>query len=181
VRTDTEPSTLRVYISEHVLNERTPPVDALRNELFQTVAMVELLVQKCYEPLDLSSLCVTRPFDRLDTTFRLLLRSVGTRDLLLQASHGLLLPGSRGKRLLNHYSSRVGPDAIQESGYSEDPGAGHQQVPGHAAFPRGESADPWRLPMLVAWARSHRYAAIEHSHPRLGRMLCTLGKPVEKR
>jgi ATP-dependent Lhr-like helicase len=132
-RTDAEPSILRIYISERELNERMPPVDALRSELFQTVAMVELLLQKWYEPPDLSSmhlstlvqqilsviaerggatartlhglLCGPGPFERVDTdTFRLLLQSMGKYDLLLQASDGLLLPGVRGERLLNHYS-----------------------------------------------------------------------------
>jgi ATP-dependent Lhr-like helicase len=124
---------LRIYISEAEAREHTPPPDALRGELFQTVAMVELLLAAWYEPphtagLHLSTLiqqilsvlaerggvradqlyrtlCGDGPFTAIDrTTFVALLRDLGLHDLIQQDPQGTLLPGGRGDRILNHYS-----------------------------------------------------------------------------
>jgi ATP-dependent Lhr-like helicase len=107
--------------------------DALRAELFQSVAMVELLLAGWYEQPDLSGLhlstliqqilsvtaqhggaragqlfdvlCARGPFDRVDrATFATLLRDLGRHDLVQQQDDGVLLPGGEGDRLLNHYS-----------------------------------------------------------------------------
>jgi ATP-dependent helicase Lhr and Lhr-like helicase len=128
------PAVIRLYISEGELTDRTPPQDALRDELFQTVAMVELLLASWYEPphtagLHLSTLiqqilsvlaqlgaarvaevhqvlCGTdSPFAYIGpATFKALLREMGRHDLVRQDSQGLLLPGSQGDRLVNHHS-----------------------------------------------------------------------------
>ncbi|WP_426765030.1 DEAD/DEAH box helicase [Pseudarthrobacter sp. 1G09] len=128
-----KPATLRLYISEQPVDHRTPPVDQLRAELFETVATVELLLEKWYEPpntrgLHLSTLiqqtlsviaqhggatapelygalCSEGPFRHIDQAmFIRLLRSLGTNDIIMQSSDGTLLPGSKGERLINHYS-----------------------------------------------------------------------------
>ena len=127
------PAVIRVYISEGALTQGTPPPDALRDELFQTVAMVELLLASWYEPphtagLHLSTLiqqvlsllaqhgaaqagqvhhilCGTGPFAQVErSTFGALLRDMARHDLIKQDSRGFLLPGEHGDRLVNHYS-----------------------------------------------------------------------------
>ncbi|PWU50156.1 hypothetical protein DLJ47_24615 [Micromonospora sp. S4605] len=128
-----QPAVLRMYVSEPELTDRTPPADTLRSQLVQSVAMVDLLLAKWYEPPDTASmhlstltqqilsviaqrggahpqqlhdaLCGYGPFARVDkSTFIALLRCMGKQDLLTQDSQGLLLPGGVGDRLVNHYS-----------------------------------------------------------------------------
>ena len=128
-----QPAVLRVYVWEGETTSATPPPDALRGELFQTVAMVELLLAAWYEPphtagLQLSTLiqqvlsvlaqhggaradqlyrvlCGTGPFTGIDRpTFATLLRDLGRHELIQQDARGLLLPGGRGDRLINHHS-----------------------------------------------------------------------------
>jgi len=124
---------LRAYVSERPLTGQTPPADALRDELFQTVAMVELLLASWYEPpnpagLQLSTLiqqilsflaergtarageihqalCGPGPFARTgEGDFLALLRDMGQHDLIRQDARGFLIPAGQGDRLLNHYS-----------------------------------------------------------------------------
>jgi ATP-dependent Lhr-like helicase len=127
------PSILRIYVAER---ERAPGLsetDALRAELFQSVAMVELLISGWYEPPDTTGLhlstliqqilsitaqhggatagqlfdmlCARGPFDRVGrATFATLLHDMGRHDLLQQQGNGQLLPGGTGDRLINHYS-----------------------------------------------------------------------------
>src|SRR6266700_383141 len=132
-RREDQPAVIRIYVSECELNDRTPPPDALRDELFQTIAMVELLLASWYEPphaagLHLSTLiqqilsvlaqhgaarvadvhqvlCGQGPFAHVGkSTFGTLLRDMGRHDLIRQDSRGFLLPGGQGDRLANHYS-----------------------------------------------------------------------------
>jgi ATP-dependent Lhr-like helicase len=132
-RREDQPAVLRIYVSECELSDRTPPPDALRGELFQTIAMVELLLASWYEPpqvtgLHLSTLiqqtlsvlaqhgsakaaqvyqvlCGQGPFRHVEpSAFGLLLRDMGRHDLIRQDARGFLLPGGQGDRLLNHYS-----------------------------------------------------------------------------
>ncbi|MBO4161220.1 DEAD/DEAH box helicase [Micromonospora antibiotica] len=128
-----QPAVLRMYVSEPELTDRTPPTDTLRSQLVQSVAMVDLLLAKWYEPPDTASMHLSTltqqvlsviaqrggaqpqqlydalsghgPFARVDkSTFIALLRCMGKQDLLTQDSQGLLLPGGVGDRLVNHYS-----------------------------------------------------------------------------
>jgi ATP-dependent Lhr-like helicase len=128
-----QPAVLRVYISEAERREHAPPPDALRGELFQTVAMVELLLAAWYEPphtagLHLSTLiqqilsvlaqhgglradrlyqmlCGHGPFTNIDqAAFVTLLRDLGRHNLIQQDPQGILMPGGKGDRILNHYS-----------------------------------------------------------------------------
>jgi ATP-dependent Lhr-like helicase len=128
-----EPATLRVYIQEPEPDADSPPQDRLRAALVQTVAMVQLLLAKWCEPpeadaLHLSTLvqqvlsliaqyggvradeawralCAEGAFRAVDQrVFAMLLRELGRRDLIVQSSDGNLLLGTRGERLVNHYS-----------------------------------------------------------------------------
>lgn len=127
-----EPATLRVYVAEREITPTTPPGDVLRTELFQTVAMVDLLLERWYEPPDsgqlhlstlvqqvlsvitqrggahardlYGTLCGSGPFHRVDASvFARLLRSMARHDLLVQDEDGLLLPGGAGEELLNRH------------------------------------------------------------------------------
>ena len=128
-----DPAVLRIYVSEHEVTERTPPPDALRAELVQSIAMVRLLLDRWFEPptpgnLHVSTLvqqllsliaqhggvlpveahralCAAGPFAGVDDRrFDALLRSLGAADLVVQADDGTLLLGSTGERIVNHYS-----------------------------------------------------------------------------
>lgn len=127
------PAVLRVYVAEPELAPGLSPTDALRAELFQSVAMIELLTASWYEPPDTTglhlstlvqqvlsttaqhggatarqlfdSLCASGPFHRVDqATFAAFLRDLGRHDLLQQQADGVLLPGREGERLISHYS-----------------------------------------------------------------------------
>jgi ATP-dependent Lhr-like helicase len=128
-----QPAVLRVYVAEPELSSGIDATDTLRPELFQSVAMIELLIAAWYEPPDdtgvhlsaliqqilsisahrrgarasrlFTTLCETGPFRRVDRTiFTRLLREMGTHQLLEQQADGTLLPGREGERLLGHYS-----------------------------------------------------------------------------
>jgi ATP-dependent Lhr-like helicase len=130
------PAILRVYVAERELAPGISPADTLRAELFQCVAMVELLTSGWYEPPDTAGLhlstliqqvlavtaqrggatagqlytmlCGCGPFQRVDRSmFARLLRDMGRHDLVRQHDGGLLLPGGEGERLINHYSFYV--------------------------------------------------------------------------
>jgi ATP-dependent Lhr-like helicase len=127
------PAILRIYVAEAEVTAHTPPPDALRAQLVQSIAMVRLLLERWYEPPELddlhlstltqqvlsviaqhggvrpaeaySALCATGPFAKVDQqTFTDLLRSLGTADLIVQSSDGTLLLGLTGERIVNHYS-----------------------------------------------------------------------------
>jgi ATP-dependent helicase Lhr and Lhr-like helicase len=124
---------LRMHITEAAIDERAALLDRLRVDLVQTVAMTELLAESWYEPPDADglhlstlvqqllsliaqhggvqpreayvALCVSGPFESVSPgIFADLLRSLGSRDIIMQASDGLLLLGVAGERIVNHYS-----------------------------------------------------------------------------
>lgn len=128
-----DPAILRMYIQERELTDKSPIQDSLRPHLVQAVAMVNLLIQKWYEPptmgaLHLSTLiqqvlsmiaqyggvtakdawrclCKTGPFAEVDQAmFGQLLRTLGECEIITQTSEGLLLLDIKGERLINHYS-----------------------------------------------------------------------------
>jgi ATP-dependent Lhr-like helicase len=127
------PATLRLYITEAEITPQTPLPDMIRTELVETIATVELLLEQWFEPPNVeglhlstlvqqilsviaqhggaraaelySALCADGPFHHVTSTmFVQLLRDLGRRDLVMQTSDGLLLPGTLGERLINHYS-----------------------------------------------------------------------------
>ncbi len=132
-RRQNDKATMRIYICEPVLEERTPTADAIRPELFQTVAMINLLLRQWYEPprtelLHLSTLvqqllsslaqyggltasnawrlfCQSGPFTQVDQQiFAQLLRALAQKKLIIQMNDGLLILGEQGERLVNHYN-----------------------------------------------------------------------------
>jgi ATP-dependent Lhr-like helicase len=127
-----EPAILRLYVSEEALHARSQPADALRLGLVETIAMVELLIEKWCEPptagaMHLSTLvhqvlstivqhggiraaqlwralCETGPFREVDQArFAALLRGLAAHDLIVQTDDGALVTGLAGERLVNHY------------------------------------------------------------------------------
>jgi ATP-dependent Lhr-like helicase len=127
------PAILRMYATEPELTDKTAPVDQLRTQTVQTIAVVELLLAKWYEPPNtaslhlstliqqilsviaqhggatapqlFSALCSHGPFVRVSRDmFLRLLRDLGQNDVISQASDGTLLPGGVGEKLVNHYS-----------------------------------------------------------------------------
>jgi ATP-dependent Lhr-like helicase len=129
-----QPAVMRMYVSETEVTERTPPADQVRAQLFQTVAMTNLMLhERWYDPPNTSdlhlstlvqqifsviaqhggaspadlftTLCARGPFGAIDkATFLALLRDLGAAELLTQAGDGLLLHGPVGDRIVNHYS-----------------------------------------------------------------------------
>lgn len=128
-----KPGVLRMYITEPEATPTTTAPDLIRAELVQSIAMVDLLLDRWYEPpsieaLHLSTLtqqvlsviaqrggahagqlydalCRSGPFQRVgQATFVALLRDLGAAELIEQDSSGLLLHGRIGERLVNHYS-----------------------------------------------------------------------------
>jgi len=124
---------LRCYCVEEEISESSPISDHLREGLIQTVAAINLLLTRWYEPpeaggLHLSTLvqqllslvaqyggitaqnayailCNDGPFSPLSKdAFGELLREMGARDVLVQADDGLLLLGVLGEKLVNHYT-----------------------------------------------------------------------------
>ena len=127
-----EPAILRAYCKEQPLDTNSTLSDQLRQELVQTIAMIRLLTQSWFEPprtqgvhastlvqqcLSIIAQCggATAPelwrrlvadgaFTRTEKAdFVELLKSLGAKELISQESSGLLLPGTIGERLVNHY------------------------------------------------------------------------------
>ncbi len=127
-----EPAIVRIYIEERDSEITTSIQDCLRAELFQTVAMVELLIQKWFEPpivdrLHLSTLlhqilALIAQYGGVSTQnlwsiliergvfqnitkkiFFDILREMGNQELIKQVSEGTLVLGIKGEALVNHY------------------------------------------------------------------------------
>jgi ATP-dependent Lhr-like helicase len=127
-------ATLRLFITEKELTDKKDhPLDRLRLELFQSVAMVNLLLGKWFEPADTGQyhfstlvqqtlsvvghygsvraeqiwrlLCGTGPFGNVEQkTYALLLRAMGEQDLLSQTADGALILGLRGERMVERFT-----------------------------------------------------------------------------
>lgn len=127
-----EPAVLRLYIEEETVTERTAPQHAIRVRLVETIAMVNLLLEKWNEPaladavhgstlvqqlLSLIAqyggitpvdayalLCDRGPFHGITRPmFMDLLRSLKTHELIEQEKNGELHHGPKGEKLVNHY------------------------------------------------------------------------------
>ena len=130
-----QPAILRQYNILPRLESNSNYLDRLRTGLIQTIAMIELLLEKWCEPpnpeaLHLTTmvhqilsiiagqgvvsanrlfyiLCQEGPFDQVDIkTFLDVLRALGRPEtnLIEQTENGLLLLGSKGEKLVEHYS-----------------------------------------------------------------------------
>jgi ATP-dependent Lhr-like helicase len=126
------PAVLRIYIQEAVVTERSSPQNAIRAQLVETVAMVNLLLAKWVEPpvgemvhgstlvqqlLSLIAqyggvtpaeayrlLCESGPFHHVTREmFKALLRQLASHDLITQMKDGALMHGAKGEKLVNHY------------------------------------------------------------------------------
>lgn len=125
-------SALRLYVSERSLEPGARLEDALREETVQAIAVVELLIDRWCEPpvddaLHLSTLvqqvlsmiaqhggakadeiwralCGSGPFECDPATFSDLLRGLAKRDVIQQVGDGDLILGSKGERIVGHYS-----------------------------------------------------------------------------
>lgn len=127
-----EPATLRAYCRERPLTDKSDLSDQLREGLVQTIAMIRLLIQGWFEPPRShglhastlvqqclssiaqlggasagqlwSALIASGTFSSISKAdFMGLLKGLGEKDLIVQDSSGLLLPGQLGERLINHY------------------------------------------------------------------------------
>ncbi len=127
-----EPAVLRIYVTEKPDDPEFGPVDALRWKVVQTVAMVRLMLDGWLEAPDdpgfnystlvqqvLSviaqhggasasdlhgALRGPGPFELVDESrFSRLLRAMVAKDLIIEASGGLLLHGEKGERIVNHF------------------------------------------------------------------------------
>ncbi len=126
------PAILYLYIEHQAMSPWLTFPELLRSELFQTIATVRLLLEKWCEPpnsgnLHLSTLiqqilsliaqnggmkaeelwnvlCSSGPFEGLTQEhFISLLRTMGDRQLIMQAGDGTLLHAAKGERIVNHY------------------------------------------------------------------------------
>jgi len=132
-RREGDPAVIRFYITEPEVTPNLSPQDAIHPNLVQTIAVINLLLERWCEPpltgkLHLSTLvhqclsliaqhggvkanqawqvlCETGPFRLVNQAmFVQLLRCLGQHDLIQQSQDGLLLLGLAGERLVNHYS-----------------------------------------------------------------------------
>ncbi|MBD3205786.1 DEAD/DEAH box helicase [Candidatus Bathyarchaeota archaeon] len=128
-----EASILRVYVDENEINSRSSLYDKLRMHTLQSVAVVELLKQKWYEPpnkgkfnfstlvqqvLSLLAqfggfdakeawmlLCLTGPFGSITSAqFAQLLRGLAEKQIIKQTHDGTIVLDLKGERIVNHYS-----------------------------------------------------------------------------
>ena len=128
-----EAAILRMFIAEDEITAQSHFLDCLRLETIQCVAMINLLLKKWYEPAPnnqyhfstlvqqtlsvigqyggvranqlWSLLCDTGPFSMVDQTiYGSFLKALGEQDLISQTQDGQLILGSRGEKLVEHYS-----------------------------------------------------------------------------
>lgn len=128
-----EPSIVRMFITENELTDKSHLIDKLRLEIFQCVAMINLLVRKWYEPADTEQyhfstlvqqtlsvighyggvranqlwqlLCKNGPFHNIEQKmYARLLRAMGKQELLSQTHEGTLVLGLRGERMVEHFT-----------------------------------------------------------------------------
>lgn len=127
-----EKATLRVYCKESPLTDGSSLSDQLRQGLVQTIAMIRLLARGWFEPpraqgihastlvqqiLSIIAQCggasagdlwrclvAEGAFTTIEKPdFIALLKFLGEHELIAQESSGLLLPGTIGERMINHY------------------------------------------------------------------------------
>lgn len=124
---------LRMFIPEAELTAKSHVSDQLRLEIFQCVAMVNLLLKKWYEPprtdqLHFSTLaqqtlsvigqyggvrahqlwtllCESGAFGSIDQNlYATFLRALGQQDLISQTHDGQIILGSKGERYVGHFT-----------------------------------------------------------------------------
>lgn len=128
-----EAAVLRMFILENEITAQSHLVDRLRLETIQSVAMINLLLKKWYEPAPThqyhlstlvqqtlsvigqyggvranqlwSLLCETGPFSLVDSKlYSVFLRALGEQDLISQMQDGQLILGKRGEKVVEHFT-----------------------------------------------------------------------------
>lgn len=132
-RREGEVAVLWQYCVAETLSPGADSVDSLYEDLLQAVAVIQLFLAKWHEPPTVGALhystlvqqvlsvvgerhgvtaaqayqmlCQTGPFKTVnEANFIALLRAMAAKDLLMQDANGLLLHGTRGERMVNHYT-----------------------------------------------------------------------------
>ncbi len=127
-----EPAKLRLFIEGQGHDQNATPIDRMEVALFQTVAVIELMMKSWIEPPDarrlhfstmiqqilsmiaykgditatqaFDILCKKGPWQNIDQTmFATLLRGMGQADLIKQLQSGELVVGLQGERLISNY------------------------------------------------------------------------------
>ena len=128
-----KPSILRVFIPEKEITKDSHIIDRLRLSTIKTIATINLLIQKKYEPPPDNDyhfstllqqtlsvigqyggvqaeqlwelLCKTGPFSIINRKlFVIFLKDLGSANLITQATDGQIMIGSKGENLTSHYS-----------------------------------------------------------------------------
>lgn len=128
-----EAAVLRLFIPEIEITAKSHLLDRLRLETIQCIAMINLLLNKWYEPAPINQyhfstlvqqclsvigqyggvrahqlwvlLCETGPFSLVDkTVFAAFLRALGEKELITQTQDGQIVLGYKGERLVGHYT-----------------------------------------------------------------------------
>jgi ATP-dependent Lhr-like helicase len=95
-----EPAILRLYIAESQLTAQTAPVDAIRAEMVQSIAIVRLVLGKWCEPPETHGLHLSTLVHQVLS----LIAEKGEANILIQADDGTLLLAPGGEKVVNHYS-----------------------------------------------------------------------------
>ena len=124
---------LRMFIEEDEITSKSHLSDLLRLDIFLSIAIINLLLKKWYEPSSKQRyhfstlvqqtlsvigqyggvraeqlwtlLCETGPFVRVDKSLYItFLRALGSNDLISQTSDGQIILGARGEKLVGHFS-----------------------------------------------------------------------------
>lgn len=128
-----EAAILRLFINENEIDKNSHLLIRLRLQSIQSIAMINLLLNKWYEPPELIQyhfstlvqqtlsvigqyggvranqlwelLCNTGPFKPVDQVlFGKFLRALGEEDLITQTQDGQLVLGYQGEKIIGHYS-----------------------------------------------------------------------------
>jgi ATP-dependent Lhr-like helicase len=159
---------MRLYVKEAEIDDASHPLDALRVQTVQSIAMLNLMLRKWNEPpeprrLHLSTLLhqimaligqrggvtaaeawdvlVRGTFGGVDVAlFKRLLRRMGEREvgLLEQSPDGMLMPGAEGERLLESRDIFAVFLSPEEYKVIAEGGRAIGQVPGENPFSPGE-------------------------------------------
>lgn len=193
-----EPAILRIYITEPAADARTSLADQLRTELIQSIAMLELLLSGWCEPPDHGALHLSTliqqllsaiaqhggvtaheahqalcgpgsPFTAVTAAqFAALLRDLGSKEILTQASDGTILHGPLGERTVNHYSFYAAFTATDDY---------RLFTKGHAlgTMPADQTLYPGAL--LIFGGRRWKVTAIDHTSKVIDALPAAGGRP----
>ena len=128
-----EPAILRMFILEEEITAKSHLLDRLRLETIQSIAMINLLLKKWYEPALAGQyhfstlvqqtlsvigqyggvranqlwalLCESGPFSQVDKSlYANFLRALGEQELITQTRDGQLILGHTGEKIVEHYT-----------------------------------------------------------------------------